>query len=75
MEFFLFARGNDGQISTSPHDHGDYFDFSNDGADSVRKEMVRALIDLDINVEASHHEVAMGQHENGFRVRTSPSHR
>jgi glutamine synthetase len=50
-----------------PHDLGGYFDLSTDLAISVRKEMVNALQDMGIQVEASHHEVAIGQHEIDFR--------
>jgi glutamine synthetase len=67
LEFFLLVPGNDGQDHPLPHDRGSYFDLSTDLASSVRKEMVNALHDMGINVEASHHEVAIGQHEIDFR--------
>lgn len=66
LEFFLFERGNDGSIAPLPHDRASYFDLSTDLASTVRKDMVRALIDMNIDVEASHHEVAIGQHEIDF---------
>lgn len=65
LEFFLFARDGD-QISPLPHDRGSYFDLSTDLASTVRKDMVIALTEMGIDVEASHHEVAIGQHEIGF---------
>jgi glutamine synthetase len=67
LEFFLLMPGENGADLPLAHDRGSYFDLSTDLASSVRKEMVNALQDLDINVEASHHEVAMGQHEIDFR--------
>ena len=65
LEFFLFAKDGD-TIAPLPHDRGGYFDLSTDLASTVRKDMVRALHEMDIDVEASHHEVATGQHEIDF---------
>lgn len=65
LEFFLF-RMSAGKIDPLPHDRGSYFDFSTDLAASVRKDMIRALQELGIRVEAGHHEVAIGQHEIDF---------
>jgi glutamine synthetase len=67
LEFFLLVPGADGQDHPLPHDNGGYFDLSTDLAFSVRKEMVNALNDMGIDVEAAHHEVAVGQHEIDFR--------
>jgi glutamine synthetase len=67
LEFFLFKK--DGELPTTPvpHDVGGYFDFSpKDEAQSVRSDIVRALEKMNIHVEASHHEVATGQHEIDF---------
>ncbi len=66
-EFFLFRRDGDGQLLPRPHDQGGYFDLSTDRGIQVRKEMVLALTAFGIRVEASHHEVAPGQHEIDFR--------
>lgn len=65
LEFFLFEQHN-GEIAPLPHDRGGYFDLSTDLASTVRKDMVLALMEMGIEVEASHHEVAIGQHEIGF---------
>jgi len=65
LEFFLFKKEN-GVIKTLPHDKAGYFDFSTDLAVEIRKEITDALIDLDIDVETLHHEVAEGQHEINF---------
>lgn len=65
LEFFLFARDGEA-IAPLPHDRGGYFDLTADLASHVRKDMVRNLEAMGIEVEASHHEVADGQHEIGF---------
>jgi len=67
LEFFLFHYDEDGRPILKPHDQGGYFDYSTDLAISVRKEMVGALQAFGITVEASHHEVATGQHEIDFK--------
>lgn len=66
-EFFLFKRDGDGRAVPHPQDQGGYFDLSTDRGMEVRKEMSRALTAFGIRVEASHHEVAFGQHEIDFR--------
>lgn len=67
LEFFLLVPGPGGREDPLPHDRGSYFDLSTDLAIAVRAEMVNALMALGINVEAAHHEVAIGQHEIDFR--------
>lgn len=67
LEFFLFHYDENGAPALLPHDKGGYFDYSTDQAISVRKEMVSSLQALGIAVEASHHEVAVGQHEIDFK--------
>ncbi|MGB3713640.1 MAG: type I glutamate--ammonia ligase [Candidatus Promineifilaceae bacterium] len=67
VEFFLFSSDR-GSTEPVPHDVAGYFDFSpRDRAQIVRSDIVRALVDLGIDVEASHHEVAAGQHEIDFK--------
>jgi glutamine synthetase len=67
LEFFLFERYADGSLMPlRPHDRAGYFDVSTDLSHSVRRQMVDALQSMGINVEASHHEVAMGQSEIDF---------
>ncbi len=66
-EFFLFKPDGNGHLVPQPHDQGGYFDLSTDGGVEVRKEMAKALAAFGIRVEASHHEVATGQHEIDFR--------
>jgi glutamine synthetase len=67
IEFFLFEKGEDGSPTLTPHDQGGYFDYSTDLAVGVRKDMVAALEAVGIMPEASHHEVAIGQHEIDFK--------
>jgi glutamine synthetase len=68
LEFFLFKLNDDGAPLTAvPHDVGGYFDFSpKDEAQSIRADIVLALEQMGMSVEASHHEVATGQHEIDF---------
>lgn len=66
-EFFLFKRAADGSPLLEPHDDAGYFDVSTDLGVDVRRQMVNALGGLGIEVEAAHHEVAIGQHEIDFR--------
>lgn len=67
LEFFLFKRNSGLPLSPIPHDVGGYFDFSpKDEAQSIRSDIVLALEQMGMRVEASHHEVATGQHEIDF---------
>src|SRR5581483_2444956 len=67
LEFFLLHM--EGKTpSPLPHDSGGYFDLSTDLAATVRRQMVKALQQMHISIEASHHEVAAGQHELDFEV-------
>jgi len=67
LEFFLFQK-KDGRPTTIPHDSAGYFDFGPvDLAEDIRREIVIALEGMDFEIEASHHEVASGQHEIDFK--------
>jgi glutamine synthetase len=67
LEFFLLRQEE--KIPTPlPHDSGSYFDLSTDLAATVRRQMVQALQEMHISIEASHHEVAAGQHELDFET-------
>jgi glutamine synthetase len=67
-EFFLFKRNGADDIHPVPYDIGGYFDFSaRDQASFVRNELMQALIEMGLDVEMGHHEVARGQHEIDFR--------
>ncbi len=67
LEFFLFKKGEDGSLHAMPHDTAGYFDQASDLGTEIRKEMTFALHELGIDVEALHHEVAIGQHEIDFK--------
>lgn len=67
LEFFLLQMSESGSVLMTPHDEGGYFDLSTDLAADVRRDMVEALEAMGMSVEASHHEVATGQHEIDFR--------
>lgn len=67
-EFFLFEKNEDGSASTNPHDAGGYFDLApKDLASDIRREIIFTLEDMGFEIEASHHEVAEGQHEINFK--------
>ncbi|MFB6103586.1 MAG: type I glutamate--ammonia ligase, partial [Halobacteriaceae archaeon] len=66
-EFFVFET-EDGDATLETHDAGGYFDLSpKDLATDLRREIVEALTAMNFEVEASHHEVAEGQHEIDFK--------
>jgi glutamine synthetase len=67
LEFFLL-RLDKKTPTPLPHDQGGYFDLSTDLAATVRRQMVHALQEMGILIEASHHEVAAGQHEIDFET-------
>ena len=65
---FSFFEKADGKATTIPHDYGRYFEFApTDLAEDIRREIVLTLTDLNFDIEASHHEVAFGQHEIDFK--------
>ncbi|WP_181350272.1 type I glutamate--ammonia ligase [Thalassobacillus sp. CUG 92003] len=67
-EFFLFKLNDEGYPVRKMNDRGGYFDASPiDKGDKVRRDIVRTLKDYGFEMEASHHEVAQGQHEINFR--------
>ncbi|THE65387.1 type I glutamate--ammonia ligase [Salinadaptatus halalkaliphilus] len=66
-EFFLFEEDEDGRATTKTGDHGGYFDLApKDLASDVRRDIIYGLEDMGFEIEASHHEVAEGQHEINF---------
>ncbi len=67
LEFFLFKKEN-GAATVQPHDFGGYFDFPpTDQAEDIRQKIVNDLENMGFNIEASHHEVSIGQHEIDFK--------
>jgi glutamine synthetase len=67
VEFFLFRTDAEGRPALVPHDAAGYFDATTDAATHVRRRMVRALTAFGIEVEQTHHEGALGQHEIDLR--------
>jgi len=47
----------------SPQDHGDYFSLDHEKTDSIRREIMREMMDMGIEPEGAHHEVGSGQCE------------
>lgn len=68
-EFFLFKLDPEtGNPTTQLNDNGSYFDFAPvDMGENCRREIVLELERMGFDVEASHHEVAPGQHEVDFK--------
>ena len=67
-EFFLFQLDENGQATTVTQDNGGYFDLGPvDKGIDARRNIVLALEEMGFEVEASHHEVAPGQHEIDFK--------
>ena len=67
-EFFLFEKDEDGHITTKTHDRAGYYDMGPDDlGEEVRTDIVSTLQDMGFDIEASHHEVADGQHEIDFK--------
>jgi glutamine synthetase len=67
-EFFLFYNDESGKATTITHDKGGYFDLSPvDLGENARRDMVMTLQEMGFEIEASHHEVAEGQHEIDFK--------
>lgn len=64
LEFFLFKNNT---TELMPIDSGGYFDLGTDEAHTIRREITNTLEMFGIDVEASHHEVAPGQHEVDFK--------
>lgn len=71
-EFFLFQVDDNGRPTTITHDHAGYFDLAPiDMGEDARRDMCLALEDMGFEIEASHHEVAHGQHEIDFKYDTA----
>lgn len=67
LEFFLFKKGENGELTPLPHDDAGYFDQTTDLGLQIRRHMAFGLDEMGIEVEALHHEVAAGQHEIDFK--------
>ncbi|GAE95463.1 glutamine synthetase type I [Gracilibacillus boraciitolerans JCM 21714] len=68
LEFFLFEADDKGQPTQQIHDNGGYFEPAPyDLGERVRLEIYKTLKKMGFTIEASHHEVAKGQHEINFK--------
>ncbi|MDO0943926.1 type I glutamate--ammonia ligase [Brevibacillus laterosporus] len=67
-EFFLFKIDEKGEPTLDLNDQGGYFDFAPlDLGENCRRDIVLTLEKMGFEIEASHHEVAPGQHEIDFK--------
>ncbi|MDA8351819.1 MAG: type I glutamate--ammonia ligase [Firmicutes bacterium] len=67
-EFFLFKTDAKGEPTMDLNDKGGYFDLAPlDLGENCRRDIVVTLDKLGFEMEASHHEVAPGQHEIDFK--------
>jgi len=67
-EFFLFKKDEDGAPTVVTHDAAGYYDLGPDDlGEDIRAEIVATLQKMGFEIEASHHEVAEGQHEIDFK--------
>lgn len=67
-EFFLFLSDENGRATTNTQDDAGYFDLAPvDLGENARRDMDMTLEEMGFEIEASHHEVAPGQHEIDFK--------
>lgn len=67
-EFFLFKKDENGRPTVVTHDAAGYYDLGPDDlGEDIRAEIVATLQKMGFEIEASHHEVAEGQHEVDFK--------
>lgn len=67
-EFFLFKTDEKGKPTLELNDEGGYFDLAPvDLGENCRRDIVLVLEEMGFEIEASHHEVAPGQHEIDFK--------
>lgn len=67
-EFFLFKQDENGEPTLEVNDKGGYFDLApTDLGENCRRDIVLTLEEMGFEIEASHHEVAPGQHEIDFK--------
>jgi len=67
-EFFLFDLAPDGTSTLDTNDNAGYFSLDpEDTGLNCRREIIETLESMGFEIEASHHEVAEGQHEINFK--------
>ena len=68
LEFFLFETDENGHATTNTRDEAGYFDLGPlDHGETTRREICLHLEEMGFEIEASHHECAVGQHEIDFK--------
>ncbi|MFC4404497.1 type I glutamate--ammonia ligase [Gracilibacillus xinjiangensis] len=74
-EFFLFKLDAQGEPTLELNDKGGYFDLApTDLGENCRRDIVLELEEMGFEIEASHHEVAPGQHEIDFKYSEAIKH-
>ncbi|TGB04717.1 type I glutamate--ammonia ligase [Halobacillus salinus] len=74
-EFFLFKLDEKGEPTMELNDRGGYFDLApTDLGENCRRDIVLELEEMGFEIEASHHEVAPGQHEIDFKYADAVKH-
>ena len=69
-EFFLLNTDDEGNPTMETKERAGYFDLGpNDSGENARRDIVLTMEDLGCEIEASHHEVAAGQHEVDFKYK------
>ncbi len=67
-EFFIFEKDEEGNVTLETSDKAGYYDAApSDKGENLRRKIVKTLKNMGFEVEASHHEVAKGQHEVDFK--------
>ena len=68
VEFFIFKQDSEGNPTTNTYDKAGYYSAAPfDKGENIRRTIVKTLREMGFEVEASHHEVARGQHEIDFK--------
>ncbi len=68
LEFFLFPLDQNGRPVIGSHqDIAGYFDIPDDPIRSLRRQFLSSLTEMQINVDSTHSETGIGQHEIDFQ--------
>ena len=62
IEFYIF-KGEKNSEELTPYDSAEYFDYSDDRAIAIKKEIIHCMQEIGIIVESVTHEVGRGQNE------------
>ncbi|MEZ4666616.1 MAG: glutamine synthetase family protein [Anaerolineae bacterium] len=68
LEFFLFRMNSSSALAPLvPFDTTGYFDLATHSSKAVIREMIDALTSMGIQIDSTHHENGVGQHEIDFQ--------